>query len=73
MDLDARNARVVELERRVTKLENHSEQSASQVRVSESKNFLLLDEAQTLKQRLTMGVSCDDGIEQSLINASKDV
>lgn len=47
-------------------------QSASLVRVAESKYSFLYDAAQILRQRLAMGVCCNGGIEERLINESKD-
>lgn len=73
VELGARNTRVPELEARTIDLGIQLEQSASQVRIDESKYSILYDESQTLKKRLAMGVFVDAEMEQRLINASKDV
>lgn len=43
------------------------------MRVSEASSLLLYDESQTLKQQLATGASCDAEMEQSSVNASKNV
>lgn len=57
VQLDARNAHVVELEALPTKLEKQLEQSAPKVHVAQSKYLLPYDDAQTLKEQSAKGVS----------------
>lgn len=73
MKLNAQNAYVVKLGAYVTDLEKQPEQSAFQVHVVKLKYLLLYVEAQKLKQRLVTDVSCNAEMEQSSMNASKNV
>lgn len=73
MQLCSRNARVAKLKARAIELEKQQKQSASQGRVAESKYSRLCVETQMLRQGLSTGFSCDEGMEQRFINVSKDV
>lgn len=72
-EINALDARVVEAEACATELERQIEQSVWQVRVAERKYSYLYDVSQTLNQRLAMGVFCEEGMEQRLINEKKDL
>lgn len=54
-------------------VEKQSEQSASQIRVSDSNYLLLYDLTQSLMARLATCVSWNGEIEQHLINSKRDV
>lgn len=64
---------MAEVEARAIKLEKELEQRRSQVHFAESKYLLLLDEAQSLKQRMATGVSCDAEMEKRLVTTDKNV
>lgn len=73
VELDARDARVTELEACAKKLTYSLEHSASRKCVAECKCLLLYHETESLKQRLATDVSCDGKTEQCFINANKVV
>lgn len=63
VDLDVRSVHVTKLEARTIELQKKLEQSASHVRVAESRYSLLCYVAQTLKQRLATSAFYDGEME----------
>lgn len=61
--LDSLNVLMAEIKAPAIKLEEQIKLRALQARVSESKNLLLYDETQSLKQRLDTGVPFHEEIE----------